>query len=72
MTADDPLKTWTEYAQRVLNNPNWYPWKFERVVGGILLTGAVCPLKKDGTPNTRKPDRSTQCTVIFPIEEKQC
>ena len=60
----------TRYAQSKLKNTSWYPWKFERVVGGVLLTGAECPLKKDGSPNFRKRDKSTQCVVVYPVEEK--
>lgn len=59
----------TKFAQEKLNNPNWFPWKFERVVGGVLLTGAECPLKRDGQPNVRKHDKATKCTVVFPVSD---
>lgn len=61
----------TKYAQRVLKNKNWYPWKFERAVGGVILTGAECPLKMDGTPNFRKRNRATECKLIYPVKEKK-
>lgn len=65
----DHIATWTKYAQDKLNDPDWHPWHFERVLGGILLTGARCPKKKDGTPNFRKRDKSTEIRVLYPIEE---
>ena len=64
MTCD-----YTRYAQKKLKNKNWYPWLFERVVGGVLLTGAECPLKKDGEPNFRKYNKETKCTVVYPIKD---
>lgn len=63
------IDDFTAYAQKKLKNKNWFPWKFERVVGGIIMTGASCPLKKDGSPDFRKKDKSTQCVVIYPIKE---
>lgn len=60
----------TAHAQRVLKNKNWYPYKFERAFGGVILTGAVMPLTKTGRPNVRKRDKSTEIKVIYPIKEK--
>lgn len=65
----NPLDDWTAYAQDKLNSPNWFPYKFERVVGGILLIGAECPLKRDGKPNFRKKNRDTIQTVVYPIDD---
>lgn len=65
----DPVIIWTEYAQKVTGLKDWHPWKFERVHGAILLTGAVCEYKKDGTPNYRKHDKSTKCVVAYPIKD---
>lgn len=60
-----------QYAQRVLKNPKFFVWKFERVHGGVLLTGAECPLKRNGQPNIRKHDRNTKMTIVYPVKEKE-
>lgn len=59
----------TKHAQKKLNNPRWFPWKFERAVGGVIMRGAECPLKKDGSPNFRKRDKTTECVVIYPLKD---
>ena len=58
----------TQYAQDIMGE-NWYPYKFERALGGVIMTGAVCPLKQNGEPNFRKRDRDTICRIIYPIKE---
>lgn len=65
----DHFKVWTAYAQKKLADPSWFPWHFERVVGGIIMTGARCPLKRDGSPDFRKRDRSTEQKVLYPIKD---
>ena len=66
---NDPVEKWTKYAQEKTGLKDWHPWRFERIRGAILLTGAVCPLKKDGTPNFRKADNSTKETIAYPMED---
>lgn len=68
-TYDYKTCEFTRFAQERLNNPNWYPWKFERVVGGVIMTGATCPLKKDGSPNFRLKERNTTQAVVYPMED---
>lgn len=58
----------TKYAQEKMGK-NWFPYKFERSVGGVIMTGAVCPLKKNGEPNFRKKDPSTVQTIIYPLKD---
>ena len=62
------MDNFTIYAQKKLGD-TWFPYKFERVFGGVILTGAECPLKKDGTPNFRKKNIDTISKLIYPIEE---
>lgn len=66
---DNHLDVWTAYAQKKLGLSDWYPWKFERVLGGIVMTGAVMPLKLDGRPNVRNRDKATETKVLYPIED---
>ena len=51
---------------------NWYPWIFRAAKGGVICTGAVCPLRtkgpRKGDPNYRKHDPSTKFDVIVPAE----
>lgn len=54
-------------AQKLSGQENWYPWVFQRIHNGVLCTGAVFPLKKDGSPNYRKADKSTKSTVLVPF-----
>ena len=72
--TQDHLEKWTEYCQRVLNNPKWYPWRFEVVPQGIACSGAECPLtvrgKRKGQPNYRKANMNTKTTIIFPVEKE--
>jgi len=60
-------------AKQKVKNPEWYPWIFEAVEGGVLCTGAVCPLKirgpDKGAPNYRKADRSTMSRVFVSAKE---
>lgn len=55
----------TEYLQKRLKNKNWFPWLLESIEGGILVTGAECPLKKNGEPNFRKKDKSTIKKIVI-------
>lgn len=59
----------TKYAQRKLKNKKWFPWLFERAVGGVIMTGAECPLKRNGEPNFRKYNKDTKMMVVYPIKE---
>ncbi len=63
------VKSWTRYAQRKLKNKNWHPWRFERAVGGIIMTGAEMPLTRTGRLNLKQRKKSTECKVIFPIKD---
>jgi hypothetical protein len=61
---------YTKYCQKILKNKNWYPWKFEVAVGGIICTGAECPKivrgSKKGQPNFRERDKSTENRIFIP------
>jgi hypothetical protein len=51
--------------------PDWHAWYFESVANGLLVKGAVCPLKtrgrNKGEPNYRK--HGEVSTVIIPTEQ---
>jgi len=63
-------ETLEQAAERIAGVEGWTPWIFEAVVGGIICTGAVCPLitrgKRKGEPNYRKADMTTYRKVIVP------
>lgn len=65
----DPIEIWTAYGQKFLKNKHWYPWHFEAIAGGILMTGAECPLitrgPRKGQPNFSKKDKSTIEKVLY-------
>ncbi len=70
--TDNIIDTWTRQAQSILQNGRWYPLKFESAANGyIMITGAECPLKKNGTPNYRKRDKMTQCVVVVPVGDEK-
>ena len=58
-----------EKAKEIVGIEGWYPYQFERVKNGILVTGAVFDLvtrgPRKGQPNFRKMDRTTKKTVII-------
>lgn len=60
-------------AKDIAGVENWHPWLFECIKGGVLVTGAVCPLvtrgPRKGEPNYRKYDRTTKMTVFVPVEK---
>lgn len=62
-------------AKAEAGTKDWYPWLFQRIEGGILCTGAVCPLvtrgKRKGEPNYRKADMATKRTVFIAYEEQR-
>lgn len=64
------IEEWTKACQNQLNNPNWYPWLFEAAAGGVICTGAECPLiavgKNKGAPNFKKRNMSTKSMVFIP------
>lgn len=74
MTSEvEQTNTWpalvTE-AKKIAGVEGWHPWLFEKVTGGVLCIGAVCPLIKkgpnQGKPNYRKHDRTTVQKVFVP------
>jgi hypothetical protein len=67
MTHDYKNCKFNIWARGHLNKPNFFVWKFERLANGILLTGAECPLKRDGSPNIRKRDKSTETKLVMPF-----
>lgn len=66
--------TLEERAAEIAGVPDWHAWLFERIEGGVLCTGAVCPLitrgKRKGEPNFKKADKSTKKTVFVPSEKE--
>jgi len=64
-----------EEAKRLVAIEGWYPYEFERVENGILVTGAVFePITRGprkGRPNFRKMDKSTKRTVVVTTGESQ-
>ena len=54
----------------IAKTENWFPWIFEAAKGGVVCTGAVCPMKtrgpNKGHPNFRKHDPSTKTIVFVP------
>lgn len=66
------IDIWIKYCQEQLNNPNFYPWKFERVGNAIIAFGGECPLitrgKRKGQPNYRKADNKQ--SVVIPLNLK--
>lgn len=57
-------------AMSISKIDNWFPWLFERGIGGTICTGAVCPLitrgKNKGRPNFRKKKTNTEIKVFAP------
>ncbi len=55
-------------AIKIQPRDNWYPWIFRSFVGGVMCTGAICPLKtkgpNKGQPNFRKADKLTKTNVF--------
>lgn len=60
----------SQAAMDIADTKNWHPWIFEAIKGGVLCTGAVCPMKtrgpNKGCPNFRKHDPSTKTQVFVP------
>lgn len=52
------------------NVEGWYPYLFEAIKDGVMVTGAVFPLVTRGNrinkPNWRKRDMNTKSTVFVP------
>lgn len=71
--SDYTALTLEQEAAALVGVEGWHPWIFERVVNGVLCTGAVCPLitrgKNKGEPNFRKYDKATKCSVVVPFKE---
>lgn len=67
--SETPIQEWTRRCQDKLHNKKWFPWAFEAVEGGILCTGAECPLytegPKRGLPNYNRPAKGTERTVLL-------
>jgi len=71
LVRQDPTST---KASELSGVKGWYPWLFESAVGGIVCTGAVCPLitrgPNKGQPNFKKKDPATQSIVIVPSSDE--
>jgi len=70
------MSTWLEEeAKRLVAIEGWYPYQFERIENGILVTGAVFePITRGarkGQPNFRKMNKSTKRTVVVTTGERQ-
>ena len=68
-------RTLEEKASAIAGIEGWVPWIFEAMKGGIVCSGAVCPLitrgPNKGTPNYRKADMKTFMKVIVPAGKQQ-
>lgn len=71
MTArTSPLAKWERTCRKSVKDDNWHAIVFERVKGGVNITGSVCPLyttgPKRGTPNYNRADAATTRTIFLP------
>lgn len=64
----------TQIAQKEYG-ADYFPWYFERVHGGIMITASKCPLitrgKNKGQPNFKKRDKTTDVKIFIPRESKK-
>ena len=66
-----PIHDLEEKAIRIARRAglkDWHPWLYEAAVGGVVVTGAPCPLitrgRNRGRPNYRKRDMNRVAKVI--------
>ncbi|PZP38411.1 MAG: hypothetical protein DI598_20815, partial [Pseudopedobacter saltans] len=67
------IDAWTKICQSKVGRNDWYPYNFEKVTGGLLCIGAVCPLitrgKNKGEPNFRKKQKHSIDKVYISQKE---
>lgn len=70
MAVVSPLAKWERSCRKIVGNDNWHAIVFERIRGGVQITGAVCPLitvgPKKGRPNYNAADAKTERVIFLP------
>lgn len=61
-------------AIKLAGKPDWHPYNFVKIHGGVNVTGVQCPLitrgRNKGQPNFRKPVPGSRLTVFVPSVAK--